>query len=76
MSFVRVQELGDDASDPADIGETELGKLPDFSGLVVGAPTWNTDCDTERSGTNWDGLLDDIKGEPKCDIMTRNSLLQ
>lgn len=56
------EELGADASDPADIGETELGKLPDFDGLVVGAPTWNTDCDTERSGTNWDGLLDDIKG--------------
>lgn len=30
---------------------------------MVGAPTWNTGADTERSGTSWDGLLDDIKGE-------------
>ena len=52
MWDVRAQELGDGASDPADIGD----------GLVVGAPTWNSDCDTERSGTNWDGILDDIKG--------------
>ncbi|DBA89413.1 TPA: hypothetical protein ACH3X1_004048 [Trebouxia sp. C0004] len=56
------EEFGDEASDPADIGETDLQKLPDYYGLVVGAPTWNTDCDTERSGTNWDGLLKDIKG--------------
>lgn len=56
------EELGDGASDPADIGETELSKSKDFDGLVVGAPTWNTDCDTERSGTNWDGILEDIKG--------------
>ncbi|DBB17496.1 hypothetical protein WJX82_011312 [Trebouxia sp. C0006] len=55
------EEFGDEASDPADIGERELQKLPEFHGLVVGAPTWNTDCDTERSGTNWDGVLEDIK---------------
>ena len=58
-----LQEFGDEASDPADIGETDLQTLPEFHGLVVGAPTWNTDCDTERSGTNWDGLLEDIKGQ-------------
>lgn len=67
-----LQEFGDEASDPADIGETDLQKLPEFHGLVVGAPTWNTDCDTERSGTNWDGVLEDIKGESqltlKCNI--------
>jgi len=57
-----LQEFGDEASDPADIGETDLQKLPEYHGLVVGAPTWNTDCDTERSGTNWDGVLEDIKG--------------
>ena len=60
---VCIQEFGDKADAPVDIGETELGKLPDYHGLIVGAPTWNTDVDTERSGTNWDGLLEDIKGE-------------
>ena len=56
------QEFGDEADGPTDIGETELAKLGDYHGLVVGAPTWNTDVDTERSGTNWDGVLEDIKG--------------
>lgn len=28
----------------------------------AGAPTWNTGADTERSGTAWDNLLEDIKG--------------
>ncbi len=30
----------------------------------AGAPTWNTGADTERSGTAWDNLLEDIKGAP------------
>ena len=30
--------------------------------MAAGAPTWNTGADTERSGTAWDNLLDDIKG--------------
>lgn len=64
LNTKKLQELGEQADTPADIGETELSKLPEFSGLVVGAPTWNTDADTERSGTNWDGLLEDIKGDP------------
>ena len=27
------------------------------AGLIVGAPTWHTDADTERSGTTWDDWL-------------------
>ena len=32
--------------------------------LQVGAPTWNTGADSERSGTGWDDVLNDISG--KC----------
>jgi len=28
-----------------------------YDALVIGAPTWNTGADTERSGTGWDELL-------------------
>lgn len=56
------QELGDDATDPQEIADADLGSLADYDALVVGAPTWNTGADTERSGTGWDNLLDDIRG--------------
>merc|ERR1719171_320029 len=28
-----------------------------FDGLIIGAPTWNTGADEERSGTAWDEFL-------------------
>ena len=28
-----------------------------FDGLIIGAPTWHTGADTERSGTAWDEFL-------------------
>ena len=31
--------------------------------LQVGAPTWNTGADSERSGTGWDDVLKDISGK-------------
>ena len=57
-----MQELGD-CTDPQEIADAELGNLKDYDGLIVGAPTWNTGADTERSGTGWDSLLDDIRGD-------------
>lgn len=29
-----------------------------YDNVIVGAPTWNTDADTERSGTAWDEMAD------------------
>lgn len=55
-------ELGDEATEPSDIGDATVSSLAEYDGLVVGAPTWNTGADSERSGTAWDNLLDDIKG--------------
>ena len=57
-----MQELGDLSSDPQEIADADLSTLSDYDALVVGAPTWNTGADTERSGTGWDNLLDDIRG--------------
>ena len=57
-----MQELGDLSSDPQEIADADLSTLSEYDALVVGAPTWNTGADTERSGTGWDNLLDDIRG--------------
>lgn len=40
-----------------EIGDTTPADLAEYDGLVVGAPTWNTGADTERSGTDWDTFL-------------------
>lgn len=28
--------------------------IADYDNIIVGAPTWNTGAETERSGTSWD----------------------
>merc|ERR1719235_1080144 len=48
------EATGLEATDIADVdGATVAG----FDGLIVGAPTWHTGADTERSGTAWDDFL-------------------
>ena len=44
-----------DLDDVADVSE-----FTDLDGLICGVPTWNTGADTERSGTAWDSVLEDI----------------
>jgi len=41
---------------------TEAKDFEGFDGLIVGAPTWNTGADEQRSGTSWDDFLEDISG--------------
>ena len=55
-----MQEM--DTAEPRDISDVKVSTLVDFDGLVVGAPTWNTGADSERSGTGWDDVLNDISG--------------
>ena len=57
-----MQEMG--TAEPKDISDVKVSTLVDFDGLVVGAPTWNTGADSERSGTGWDDVLNDISGLP------------
>lgn len=40
-----------------EVGDTTPSALAAYDGLVVGAPTWNTGADVERSGTDWDNFL-------------------
>lgn len=40
-----------------EVGDTTPADLAAYDGLVVGAPTWNTGADVERSGTDWDTFL-------------------
>merc|ERR1719313_2708337 len=51
---------------PTDISEVEAGDLPGFDGLIVGAPTWHTGADEQRSGTSWDDYIDEIKSLDMC----------
>jgi len=48
--------------DAKDVGDVEAADLAGFDGLIVGAPTWNTGADEQRSGTGWDDYLDEIRG--------------
>jgi len=49
-----------------DISEVSASDLAGYDGLIVGAPTWHTGADEQRSGTTWDDYLDDIKGLDLC----------
>merc|ERR1719321_398046 len=40
-----------------DIGDVDLDAIKECDSLIVGAPTWNTGADSERSGTAWDEFL-------------------
>ena len=54
------QKIG--AAAPQDIADVDLSSLASYDGLIVGAPTWNTGADSERSGTSWDDVLGNIAG--------------
>lgn len=51
------QILGDSADEPQEIDEVEGEEFLRYDTYIVGAPTWNTDADVERSGTSWDDFL-------------------
>jgi flavodoxin I len=40
-----------------DIGDLDGAGVAEFDGLIIGAPTWHTGADTERSGTAWDDFI-------------------
>jgi len=42
-----------------DIGDAEEGDLASHDTIIVGAPTWHTGADEQRSGTSWDDWLYD-----------------
>jgi len=40
-----------------DIADAEDGEVAGHDSIIVGAPTWHTGADSERSGTSWDEWL-------------------
>jgi flavodoxin I len=45
--------------DMEDIGDASAKEVANYDCLIVGAPTWHTDADEQRSGTAWDDFLYD-----------------
>ena len=53
-----------------DIGDTSDDEILGNDALIVGAPTWHTDADEQRSGTSWDDWLYDTL--PNIDVKGKN----
>ena len=46
---------------PKDMSDVDdLSELSTHDAIICGIPTWNTGADSERSGTAWDTILDEI----------------
>ncbi len=57
----RIHGLLNGAEAPKDMSDVDdLSELCNHQGIICGIPTWNTGADSERSGTAWDTILDEI----------------
>lgn len=62
--------FGDDAEDPIDVGDVTPAMLAEYEAIMIGAPTWNTGEEEQRSSTGWDDFLydelpsADLSGKP------------
>ena len=57
----RIHGLLDGAESPKDVSDVDdLSELSEHDGIICGIPTWNTGADSERSGTAWDSILEEI----------------
>jgi len=57
----RLHALLSSANAPKDLADmADVSEFTKLDGLICGVPTWNTGAETERSGTAWDGVLEDI----------------
>jgi len=55
-------QLGEAVSAPIDISDAGADALGGYDALIVGAPTWNTGADVQRSGTEWDEVVGTVSG--------------
>ena len=53
-----------------DIGDATDKEITELDSIIVGAPTWHTDEESERSGTEWDSWL--YSTLPNIDIGGKN----
>ncbi len=57
----RLHQMLSTAESPKDLADLpDLNEFQTLDGIICGIPTWNTGADSERSGTAWDSLLEDI----------------
>ena len=57
----RLHDTLPSAESPKDLADvSDLDELSALDGIICGIPTWNTGADSERSGTAWDTLLEEI----------------
>lgn len=56
--------------DIQEIGDASEAEVAGFDGLIIGAPTWHTGADEQRSGTSWDDFLYDTL--PNIDLEGKN----
>lgn len=58
VAYLIKKTLGDQVSEPQEVSTLSVDDLEACSdGLIIGAPTWATACDTLRTGTAMDDLL-------------------
>merc|ERR1719213_984734 len=57
---------GEAGLEATSIDDVSAEDLAGYDGLIVGAPTWHTGADEQRSGTGWDDYIDEIKGLDMC----------
>merc|ERR1719388_620977 len=43
-------------------GLDDASSLAGYDGLIVGAPTWHTGADEQRTGTAWDDFFESLRG--------------
>ena len=53
-----------------EIGDASEAEVAGYDSLIVGAPTWHTGADEQRSGTSWDDFLYDTL--PNIDLEGKN----
>ncbi len=59
----RLHGLLSGVNSPKDLADiSDVSEFNDLDGIICGIPTWNTGADSERSGTAWDSMLEDIGG--------------
>ena len=57
----RLHPLLHGSNTPQDLADLQdLSPLNDLDAIICGIPTWNTGADSERSGTAWDSMLEEI----------------
>ena len=57
----RLHDILPSAQSPKDLADvSDVNEFVSLDGIICGIPTWNTGADSERSGTAWDTMLEEI----------------